>query len=130
MQLRFTSIILFVHNTDLLKQFYTTHFSFTVAEETKGEWVLLSNGVFTMGLHKAGVAHLSSTTDANNNCKLVFETTEDLAKLHQQLQQLQITVKPIQNWPGASYSLFDGEDPEGNVFQVRTPHPRPFSNFV
>ncbi|MFT3934566.1 MAG: hypothetical protein QM726_13165 [Chitinophagaceae bacterium] len=121
MQLSLTSIILFVHDVDLLKQFYVKHFSFNIAEEIKGEWVLLNAGPATIGLHKVGAAFASATNNStqNNNCKLVFETTEYLQQLHTQLRQSNVFVKEIQTWEGYGYTVFDGEDAEGNVFQVK-----------
>lgn len=113
-------IILFARSVDLLKTFYSLHFHFTIAEEIPGAWILLRSGTFELGLHKAAEEYVSLPGGAHgNNVKFVFDTEEDLQQLHGSFQQQGIPVREIQSWNDYPYHVFDGEDPEGNMFQVR-----------
>ncbi len=117
MAITLSTIILFVHNLERLKQFYTNHFHLTVKEEIPGEWVLLHAGSCDLGLHKA--SHGPGNTLAETNSKLVFDIEEDLDKLRDQLLSEHVDMKEIKQWAGYPYRMCDGTDPEGNVFQLR-----------
>lgn len=122
MAIRLTGIILFVQDVEKLKSFYTTLFQFTVIEEIENEWVLLKAGDAELGLHKTGDAYLSpeeTSSHTENNTKLVLETDEDLAALRKRLIGQGVNAGDIKTWDNFPYRLFDGKDPEGNVFQVR-----------
>jgi len=117
-----TSIILFVQDVDKLKKFYIDYFQLEVAEEIKAEWVLLNAGICKIGLHKAGPGHLASPAkklEENSNTKIVFETGEDIFKLREQLTANQVKIKEVKTFNNYDYWLCDGEDPEGNVFQIK-----------
>lgn len=117
-----TTIILFVHDVEKLKQFYIERFGFGIVEETAKEWVLLNAGACMIGLHKTGQGYGDSDKKergANGNTKIVFETTEDIVKLHEALLKQQVRLKEIKTFEGYNYWLCDGVDPEGNVFQIR-----------
>lgn len=126
MAIRLTGIILFVEDVEKQKLFYTSHFQFTVIEKIEKEWALLKAGDAELGLHKIGDAYLSVTETpfrTESNTKLVFETDEDLAALHKKLVDHGVTIGDIKTWDNYPYLLCDGEDPEGNVFQLKQKRP-------
>lgn len=53
-----------------------------------------------------------------SNTKLVFEIKEELTSLRQELINKGVALREIKSFPGFDYLLCDGEDPEGNVFQL------------
>lgn len=117
-----SGIILFVMDVEIMKQFYTTHFQCAVIEEIPGEWVLLKAGNGELGLHKIGEAYreeAATYSGENSNAKLVFETTEDIFSIHQQLTKNNVNVKEVKTWDGYGFWVCDGTDIEGNVFQFR-----------
>jgi len=115
-------IILFVKDVDRLKHFYIDHFNLEVAEETPSEWVLLQAGNCQLGLHRMGADYLkkdNSTEKIDNNTKLVFDIDEDIFITHEVLAEKNISLTEIKTWEGYPYWVCDGEDYEGNVFQLR-----------
>lgn len=122
MSLHLNSIILFACDVERLKNFYTDNFGFEVKEETGSEWALLKAGECELGLHKIGPAFfktVGSSPGAGNNVKMIFETTDDIYSLHRKLLEKGVSLQEIKTWDNFPYLLFDGKDPEGNVFQVR-----------
>ncbi len=124
MNFSISRIILYVHDTDLLKDFYQQHFHFHVIEEIPGEWVLMHAGGVQLALHLAGEAfrntHSEELTNASN-CKLVLTVNENLEKIRQRMVGAGVFMKPIKSYEGFPYDLCDGKDPEGNVFQLMQP---------
>lgn len=119
MKLKLNSFILFVDDVELLQQFYTTTLGFQLLETSPG-WVLLDAGGVTIGLHQVGEAYRNSETQAGEtNTKMVFETSEDLHQLREQLLQRQVVLGELKTFPNYPYWLCDGKDPEGNVFQLK-----------
>jgi catechol-2,3-dioxygenase len=118
MQLHLNTIILFVKDVNRLKQFYAGILGFEVTETIEPGWVLLKTGGCSIGLHEAGAAYQPASGE-DSNTKLVFDTDGDLYALRERLIQQGVTVREIKSFPGYNYILFDGEDPEGNVFQIR-----------
>jgi hypothetical protein len=92
-----------------------------VIEETGTDWLLLKVGNTYIGLHKAGTAWQETGNDAafEPNTKLVFETTRDINELRAQLLANNITIQSINQFEGDPFLRCDGEDPEGNVFQLK-----------
>lgn len=120
MHAQLDTIILFCGDTDLLKQFYTSYFGFSVLEETPSEWVVLEAGKARIGLHRIGEAYRGEEPfRAESNVKLVFDVEEDLHSLRQRMLEQQIVVQEIKSYDNYPYWLCEGEDPEGNVFQLR-----------
>jgi hypothetical protein len=60
-----------------------------------------------------------STGESETNTKIVFDTDTDINLLHQQMKKKNIEVTDVKTWDNYNYWLFDGKDPEGNVFQLR-----------
>ncbi len=115
-------IILFVKDIDKIKKFYTERFQLGLVEETPGQWVVLQAGSCQVGLHQIPPAYLETTGNEANcesNTKLVFDLDEDIAALRERLLKQHVQVKDIQSFDNYPFLLCDGEDPEGNVFQLR-----------
>ena len=53
MNVKLNSIILYVQNIELLKNFYVENFNLKVIEEDH-IWILMSAGAVNIGLHKIG----------------------------------------------------------------------------
>ncbi len=122
MKLHLDTIIIFVQNVDALKQFYVDIFKLEVVEEMQSEWLLLKAGNCHIGLHKIGQQYLDETKEPfkfDNNTKIVFETDEDIYKLREQLLNEKVSMRDIKNYDNYDFLLCDGEDPEGNVFQIK-----------
>jgi catechol-2,3-dioxygenase len=120
MTLSLDTIILFVQNVDRLKAFYVDLLNLEVVEESKSEWLLLKAGHCHIGLHKIGELYSSEGAfKFDNNTKLVFDVDEDLQAIRERLLQEKTQLQEIKTFDGYPFFLCDGEDPEGNVFQLR-----------
>jgi catechol 2,3-dioxygenase-like lactoylglutathione lyase family enzyme len=122
MHLNLDTIIIFVQNIEKLKVFYVDILKLTVVEEIEMEWLLLKAGNAKIGLHKIATQYLESNTGEfkfDNNTKIVFEIEEDIYTIREQLLDQQVKMKEIQTFDNFNYWLCDGEDPEGNVFQLK-----------
>lgn len=127
MKLKLTSIIIFVQSIEVLKDFYVGILALEIVEESNG-WLLLKAGGCQIGLHKIGEQYLEENQEAfkfDNNTKLVFEVDEDLYALREQLIAQQVTLGEVKTFDNYDYFLCDGEDPEGNVFQLKQQKPKP-----
>lgn len=116
------SIILYVQDVSRLKEFYTGIFGMEVIEEYGAQWVLLKAGPAKLGLHQAGQQYLENnngTSRWENNCKIVFELQEDINTAREKLLAQKVMMKEIKTFDNYNYWLCDGEDPEGNVFQLK-----------
>ena len=60
MPFNLNSIILFVQNVEVLKNFYIQNFHLEVTEEIPAEWVVLKSGTCSIALHKVGEAYASA----------------------------------------------------------------------
>ena len=126
MKVSLNSIILFVRDVERLKHFYTEFFGLHLTEEIKSEWVVLKAGAGELALHRIATDFSPDNENLiqyHSNTKIVFDVDEDLHLLHSKLAAHAIVIKPIQTWDGYPYWLCDGEDPEGNVFQLRMKKP-------
>lgn len=122
MKLRLETIIIFVQNVDRLKTFYVDILKLDILEESKSQWLLLKAGSCSIGLHKIGEQYLDVNQEAfkfDNNTKIVFEIDEDIHKIREQLMTQSVSLKEVKTFDNYDYWLCDGEDPEGNVFQLR-----------
>jgi hypothetical protein len=116
------TIILFVENMATLQEFYISTLQLTVVEEIKNEWLVLQAGNCRIGLHKIGEQFTSNIKEDDkfcNNTKLVFEIDEDIYKVRESLLQKNVSMREVKQFDGYTYLLCDGEDPEGNVFQLQ-----------
>lgn len=123
MNVQLNRIIIFANDVEKLKQFYQQHFSFTLIEEIKNEWVVLNTGLIELAFHQIGEAYRNNNDTpfrAESNTKLVFNIFTDIYLFRTKLLQTGVVVQEIKSFPGINYLLCDGEDPEGNVFQIVT----------
>jgi len=112
-------IIIFGKDISKLKKFYCGHFGLLVTEETGDEWAVLKAGQMEIALHKIGQAYDTNTYfKSHSNTKLVFRVTEDLALVRQQLVAQGVLLKEIVSFDGINALFCDGEDLEGNIFQL------------
>lgn len=120
--LQLDTIIIFVHDVDQLKSFYVDILKLSIVEELKSEWVLLKAGNGQIGLHKIGHAYLDKNKEPHkleSNTKIVFEVEEEINEIRELLLQKNVAMKEIMTFDNYNYWLCDGEDPEGNVFQLK-----------
>jgi catechol-2,3-dioxygenase len=122
MKLKLDTIIIFVQNIEVLKDFYVGVLELEVIEDYGSGWLLLKAGNCHIGLHKIGEQYLEENQEAfkfDNNTKIVFEVDEDLYQLREKLLAQQVSIQAIKTFDNYNYLLCDGEDPEGNVFQLK-----------
>ncbi|WP_316741222.1 hypothetical protein [Pedobacter antarcticus] len=116
------TIILYVQNVNTLKSFYTSIFSFSIVEEFQSVWVLLESGSCKIGLHQIGEKYLNKSKPAfkfDNNTKIVFEINQDINEIRSYLLSQHVQMREIKTFDDYNYWLCDGEDPEGNMFQLK-----------
>ncbi|MFK0376009.1 VOC family protein [Pandoraea sp. NPDC090278] len=112
-------LILYVHDVELLKAFYRTHFAFPVIEAIENEWAVLKAGDVEIALHRVGVAYRGGPTSGEtSNAKLVFSVESGLEDLRETLLKAGVKMREMKRYEGFPQSMCDGEDPEGNVFQL------------
>jgi predicted enzyme related to lactoylglutathione lyase len=116
---RLSRLILYVRDVTLLKTFYQTHFGFPAVEEIEGEWAVLDAGGVELALHRVGAAYrLVERSESQSNAKLVFSIDSGLEALSRRLASSGVRMREPKRFEGFPYLLCDGEDPEGNVFQL------------
>lgn len=114
-----TRLILYVHDVPRLKSFYERHFGFAANEEIDDEWVVLRAGAIELALHRAGPAFRDATRPGEgSNVKLVFAVQSGLDALREALAAEGVPMREPKRFEGFPYLLCDGEDPEGNAFQL------------
>lgn len=122
MVIQLNRIILFCLDIALLKSFYQEYFHFELIEEIPGQWVVLKAGNIEIAFHKIGPGYVESLGGepfrAESNTKLVFEMNSDLAVFRNKLLAQGVKIKDLTSSGTANYWYCDGEDPEGNVFQL------------
>ncbi|WP_175656716.1 VOC family protein [Burkholderia ambifaria] len=126
MPLPMTRIILYVRDVALLKAFYQRYFALPVVEEIDSEWVVLDAGAVELALHLAGptfrrAAAPTSAKADSSTVKLVFRIAADIDTHRDRLARDDVTVRDLKRYDGYPYRMYDGIDPEGNVFQVMQP---------
>ena len=122
MKLNLDTIILYVQHVDRLKFFYKDIFKLDIVEEYQSIWVLLKAGNGKIGLHKIGDQYLDKSNEVfkfDNNTKIVFEIYEDIKKVKEELVDQNVRMREIKTFDNYDYWLCDGEDPEGNIFQLK-----------
>lgn len=115
------TIILFAQDVERLKSFYADTLQLEVLEETLSEWLLLKAGNCNIALHKIGDQYSDQNKGSfkfDNNTKLVFEV-DNINEVRDYLLNKKVLIHEIKTFPDYGYWLCDGEDPEGNVFQLK-----------
>ena len=122
MSLPLIRIIIYIRDFTTMKAFYQTHFNFPILEEINGEWIVFEAGKIELALHLAGQHYRKSgavsPAPGTSTTKLVFEIASDLAAHHQKLRSSGVRVGDLKRYEGFPYEMYDGHDPEGNVFQI------------
>ncbi|WP_329743218.1 VOC family protein [Dyella sp. A6] len=120
MQAVISRVILYVRDVDGLKQFYQIHLGLEVTEEIAGEWAVLKAGAMELALHRVGKAFREHPADEHgqSNSKIVFSLASGLMAARERMISVGVTMRPIKRYDGFPYSMCDGLDPEGNVFQL------------
>ncbi|WP_408505377.1 VOC family protein [Paraburkholderia sediminicola] len=119
MSVSMTRLILYVRDVALLKSFYQTHFDLAVTEDTEGEWVVLKAGEVEIALHRIGEPYRDRPPGPNtSNSKIVFSVLSGLPELREKLVNAGVPMRNLKRYNGFTQLMCDGEDPEGNVFQL------------
>lgn len=119
MLISMSRLILYVQDVARLKSFYQTHFGFTPVEEIPDEWVVFKAGSVEFALHRVGKPYRrTAASHIHSNAKTVFSVPSGLAALRDQLIEAGVAMRELKRYDGFPYLLCDGEDPEGNVFQL------------
>jgi len=136
-----TRVILYVRNVETLKNFYQAYFDVPVVEEVEGEWVVLKAGEVELALHLVGpeyrrdespgasggdkqrdaTAQEGDDDEMASNTKLVFAVKSGLPELREKLLAAGVKMRRLKRYSGFAQLMCDGEDPEGNVFQLSQP---------
>ncbi len=122
MKLSLNTIILYVQNVDSLKNFYNDILGLEIIEDDGGIWTLLQAGNGYVGLHKMGDQYRNGREPEfkfHNNAKVVFELQDDINEARQTLIDKGVEMREMKTFDNYDYWLCDGEDPEGNVFQLK-----------
>ena len=91
-----------------------------MVEEIISEWVLLDAGNCKLGLHRADAAFRNENAmeyKVNNNTKLVVD--QDIFELRNSLLKQNVVIREIKTFDNFDFRICDGEDPDGNVFQLK-----------
>ncbi|HLO55184.1 MAG TPA: VOC family protein [Saprospiraceae bacterium] len=123
MTLKLDTIIIFVKDLEYQKDFYVNVLGLEIIEETPSQWLLLGSGGCNLGLHQIGEEYLdegNEDTTYETNTKIVFEIDGDIHVLRNDLLSKNVTIKEVMTWDNYPYQLCDGEDPEGNIFQLKS----------
>lgn len=127
MQTPLVRLIIYVRDFASVKAFYLTQIRLPIVEEIESEWVVFQAGAVELALHLAGKRHredpppVTSSRHPENPgsaLKFVFSIGTDLAAHRETLKAAGGWVGPIKRYDGFPYEMYDGRDPEGNVFQV------------
>jgi len=121
MNLSLTRVILYVQDVRRLRDFYRDALKLSVVEEIEGEWAVLKAGACQLALHRVGKPYRVADPSAwkvESNAKLVMTVERDLEELRAELIGKGVAMGRIKSYPPLTGPLCDGEDPEGNVFQL------------
>jgi hypothetical protein len=121
MRVDLNRVILFVQDVERLTRFYQDNFCLPVVEEIAGEWCVLAAGPCQLALHRVGKEYRVSDPTlwkVESNAKLVLAVDRPLTELRAELIAKGVPMRDIKSFPPLTGQLCDGEDPEGNVFQL------------
>jgi predicted enzyme related to lactoylglutathione lyase len=122
MNAQLSTIILYIKDVPLLKNFYVENFNLKVIEEDP-IWALLDAGGAKIGLHKIGDQYLEKIESGyifDNNTKIVFEIDSDIELVRNEMISKNIQMREIKTFDNYPFWMCDGTDPEGNVFQLKS----------
>ncbi len=121
MPIKLDKIIFFCTDVLRLVEFYKSNFGFQVVGEADMHWTVLNAGTIEIAFHRIGDQYLSESAEPmgeNSNVKLVFDLDIDLIQFRKNLLDKKIALGEIKKFDGVNYIVCDGQDPEGNVFQL------------
>lgn len=119
MPVSMSSLILYVRDVELLKSFYQTQFGLPVTEEIESEWAVLKAGDIELAFHRVGELYRERPNRPNtSNAKIVFSVESGLLELREKLLSAGVRMRDLKRYDGFAQLMCDGEDPEGNVFQL------------
>lgn len=122
MQTKLQSIIIFCADVEKLTNFYISNFGLTIDGVANNNWTVLNAGAVQLAFHKIGEQYLSVPPEQfrieDSNVKIVFEVNSNLEELRKVLLSRNISIGEVKQFPGYPYAVCDGNDPEGNVFQL------------
>ena len=114
-------IILYVQDVRRLTHFYQEVLGFPLIQTIEDEWALFRPGSCELALHRVGRAYRVADTGSwkvETNVKFVLVVKREIAELGVELISKGVPMREIKSYPGFPGPLCDGEDPEGNVFQL------------
>ncbi|KVC85278.1 VOC family protein [Burkholderia ubonensis] len=121
MPLPMTRVLLYVHDVASIKSFYLRYFDLRVVDEIDREWAVLDAGNIELALHLAGPAFRRAAAPEPphaTHVKFVFSITSGIDAHRDRLARDGVAVRELKRYDGFAYRMYDGLDPEGNVFQV------------
>ena len=117
--LTLSRIILFGSDIEGLKLFYQSVFNLPLVEEIEGEWLVFKAGEIEIAFHRIGESFRNDTLfKSESNTKLVFNIDEDIHSFRKVLIEKGVKMRAIKSFEGIDFLFCDGEDIEGNVFQL------------
>ncbi len=119
--MKIDSIIIFVQDIERLKTQYIKGLELEVIEEDPGQWLLLSDGKMSLGLHRIGEDHIDSGENLKSlkNVKLVLRIESDINVKRRELAGLGFMMQEVKSFPNYDFWICDGKDFEGNVIQLK-----------
>ncbi len=115
-------IILYVQDVGRLTRFYRDILGLPIVQEIEDEWTVFRPGPCELALHRVGRAYRvadASSWKVQTNVKFVLVVTREISELRAELVAKGVPMREIKSYPGFPGPLCDGEDPEGNVFQLQ-----------
>jgi len=115
-------IILYVQDVGLLTRFYRDILGLPVVQEIGDEWVIFRPGSCELALHRVDRPYRvadAGSWKVETNVKLVLVVTREIAELRAELIWKGVPMREVKLYPGFPGPLCDGEDPEGNIFQLQ-----------
>ncbi|MFD2874292.1 VOC family protein [Mucilaginibacter ximonensis] len=113
----FSQLIIFCRDVNTLACFYTQKLGLEVVGQIHPEWTVLKAGDVEIGLHKIDNADHTDRPSAKN-MKMVFRLSGDISQIRQKLIDQGVKMREVKDFSSVPYFICDGEDPEGNVFQL------------
>ncbi|WP_231427129.1 hypothetical protein [Pedobacter sp. Leaf250] len=112
-------IILFGKNISALKVFYQSIFNLPLIEEIEDEWLVFNTGAIEIAFHRISESYRNEISfKAESNTKLVFSIDEDIQIFREKLIEKSVKMMDVKSFDGFDFLFCDGEDIEGNIFQL------------
>ncbi len=102
---------MFTGNVSRLADFYSSHFGLEQVGEPEDGWIELNAGGCNLAFHHTS----KKIDDRDNGIKFVFGSA-DVAAEKERLEGLGVKMKKIFTF--GNMEMCDGQDPDGNRFQI------------